>query len=46
MDSSFKLGSGPPRVLVLITPQEKEWRLYSIETALKGPEVPFKVLGV
>jgi hypothetical protein len=42
----LNFGSGPPIVLALITPQEEEWRLYSVETALKGPEMPFEVLGV
>jgi hypothetical protein len=39
-------GSGTPRVLALVTPWEEEWRLHSIETALKGPEMPFKILGI
>jgi hypothetical protein len=38
--------SGPPRILALITPQEEEWRAYSIQTALKGSELPFKIPGV
>jgi hypothetical protein len=42
----LSLGSGPPRVSVLITPQEEEWRLHSGETALKGPEMPFEVPGI
>jgi hypothetical protein len=42
----LSFGSGPPRVLALITPQEEEWRLYSVETAFKGPEMPFEVPGV
>jgi hypothetical protein len=42
----LSFGSGLPGVLALITPWEKEWRLHSVETALKGPEMPFKVLGV
>jgi hypothetical protein len=36
----------PPRVLARITPQEEEWRLHSVETAFKGPEMPFEVPGV
>jgi hypothetical protein len=42
----LSFGSGPPRVLALITPQEEEWRLHSVETAFKGPEMPFEVPGV
>jgi hypothetical protein len=42
----LSFGSGPPRVLALITPQEEEWKLHSVETALKAPEMPFDVLVV
>jgi hypothetical protein len=35
----LSFGSGLPGVLALITPWEEEWRLHSVETALKGPEV-------
>jgi hypothetical protein len=36
--AALSFGSGPPKVLALITLQE--------ETALKGPEMLFKVPGV
>jgi hypothetical protein len=42
----LSFGSGPPRVLALITSWEEEWRLHLEETALKGPEMPFEVLGL
>jgi hypothetical protein len=44
--AALSFGSGPPRVLALVTPREEEWRLYSVETALKGPKILFKVPGV
>jgi hypothetical protein len=44
--SLLSFGSGLPVVLALVTSQEEEWRLHLVETALKGPEMPFKVLGV
>jgi hypothetical protein len=44
--SGFELWLEPPRFLALITPWEEEWRLHSVETALKGPEMPFKAPGV
>jgi hypothetical protein len=44
--AALSFGSVSPRVLALINPQEKEWRLHSKETALKRPEMPFDVLGV
>jgi hypothetical protein len=42
----LSFGSETPRVLALVTPWEEECRLHSVETALKGPEIPFKVPGV
>jgi hypothetical protein len=44
--AALSFGSGPPRGLPLITPQREEWRLHSLETALKGSEIPLKVPGV
>jgi hypothetical protein len=43
---ALNFDSGPLRVLALITLQEEEWRLHSVNTALKGPEMPFEVPGV
>jgi hypothetical protein len=43
---ALNFGSGPLQILAVITPWEKEWRLHSEETAFKGPETPFEVLGV
>jgi hypothetical protein len=39
----LSIGSGTLRVLALITPWEEEWRFYSVETALKGLEIPAKI---
>jgi hypothetical protein len=44
--AALSFNSGPPGVLDLITSQEEEWRLHSVKTALKGPEMPFEVPGV
>jgi hypothetical protein len=40
------LAQGPIESLALITSWEEEWGLHSVETTLRGPEMPFKVLGV
>jgi hypothetical protein len=42
----LSFGLGTPKVLALITPLEEEWRLHSVETAFKVPEMPFEVPGV
>jgi hypothetical protein len=44
--ATLSFGSGCPKALTLITTLKEEWRLHSVQTALKGPEIPFKVLGV
>jgi hypothetical protein len=44
--AALSFASGTTRVLALITHWAEEWRLHSVETALKGPEMPFKAPGV
>jgi hypothetical protein len=44
--TALSFSSGPPRVLALITPWEEEWRLHSVEAALRRQEMPLKVPGI